>query len=210
MKWPFPPYFWKLIKYTRLSKIRKIAILRGPKLSRCWSDWNEILTDKNMRWNLYNRKNRSQKDWTTAELWASQKRDFSDFRKMRVFYQLPFHKGKSLISAVIFKIALARSKMLQIQFWSKIRDFRLVKGGFPPNAEKKFFEIFSIFFIAIFFATLHKKRSVFGFLVHWGGNFKRAKLREYWSIWDVLTSFWKRELQFGAKSGTFFCLKTPG
>ena len=35
-KWPFPPYFWefsKVIKYTCFRKSRKMAILRGSKLS---------------------------------------------------------------------------------------------------------------------------------------------------------------------------------
>ena len=35
-KWPFPPYFWKfskVIKYTCFRNFRKIAILRGSKLS---------------------------------------------------------------------------------------------------------------------------------------------------------------------------------
>ena len=78
----------KLIKYTCFRKSRKMAILRGSKLENYWSDWNEILTDKNIRRDLFNREIRPKKYWIAAELWASQNRDFSKISKTRVFHQL--------------------------------------------------------------------------------------------------------------------------
>ena len=76
----------KLIKYTCFRKSRKMAILRGSKLENYWSDWNEILTDKNIRRDLFNAGLRPKKYWIAAELWASQNRDFSKISKTRVFY----------------------------------------------------------------------------------------------------------------------------
>ena len=78
----------KLIKYTCFRKSRKMAILRGSKLENYWSDWNEILTDKNIRRDLFNAGLRPKKYWIAAELWASQNRDFSKISKTRVFHQL--------------------------------------------------------------------------------------------------------------------------
>ena len=108
--------FEKLIKYTCFPKIRKIAILRGPKLSRCWSDWNEILTAKNIRRDLFNRENRSQKDRTAAEGWAPQNRDFWDFRKNHVFFwsKIFFKKGILTMTETIKMVKKMVSRPLNV------------------------------------------------------------------------------------------------
>ena len=77
-----------MIKYTCFRNFRKIPILRSSKLENYWSDWNEILTDKNIRRDLFNAGLRPKKYWIAAELWASQNRDFSKISKTRVFHQL--------------------------------------------------------------------------------------------------------------------------
>ena len=143
-KWPFPPYFWKfskVIKYTCFRKSRKMAILRGSKLENYWSDWNEILTDKNIRRDLFNAGLRPKKYWIAAELWASQNRDFSKISKTRVFHQL------SRIFENMAEIGIFPYKKIFLDFLERKNPhfrhkkiftpyFFLIKKN-PKNREKK-------------------------------------------------------------------------
>ena len=151
---------WKLIKYTGFPKIRKIAILRGPKLSRCSIFLKSVFTIWKISPHIFICQNFISIRSTTAELWASQNRDFSDFRKTRVFYQLPkiwrkwpFHKGKSLISAIISKNRSSSLKNAPNSILIEDSWFSPSQRGFSTKRWKKIFWNFFDLFNRNFFCN---------------------------------------------------------
>ena len=78
----------KLMKYTCFRNFRKIAILRGSKLSRYSIFFRSDFTVEKISTYIFICQNFIPIRSIVFELWASQNRDFSTFSKTRVFYQL--------------------------------------------------------------------------------------------------------------------------
>ena len=78
----------KLMKYTCFRNFRKIAILRGSKLSRYSIFFRSDFTVEKISTYIFICQNFIPIRSIVFELWASQNRHFSTFSKTRVFYQL--------------------------------------------------------------------------------------------------------------------------
>ena len=78
----------KLMKYTCFRNFRKIAILRGSKLSRYSIFFRSETCIEKISTYIFICQNFIPIRSIVFELWASQNRHFSTFSKTRIFYQL--------------------------------------------------------------------------------------------------------------------------